>query len=276
MQMDRVEAHYDTPGLLDAIRGALVRAGKELDALEPDDLAPVDEFHIRGREATVELAALAEVAPGSRVVDIGSGLGGTARYLAHTHGCNVSGIDLTASFCDAATELSAMVGLADRTRFSHGSALALPFDDASFDVAWTEHVQMNIADKATFYGEAARVLAPSGRLVFHDIFLGGGGEPHFPAPWAEDASLSAMCTADEARDAIESAGFEVRAWIDRTAPATTFFEAMLERVAAAGPPPLGLHLVVQRDFALKVKNLVRSLREGRVVAVQSVCVKPRG
>lgn len=275
MQTDRVAAHYDAPGLVETIREALMRAGKRLDALEPDDLAAVDAFHIRGREATVELATLADLSPGSRVIDIGSGLGGTARYLAHVHACDVSGIDLTLSFCEAATELSAMVGLADRTRFTQGSALALPFDDASFEIAWTEHVQMNIADKHTFYGEAARVLQPSGRLVFHDIFLGGGGEPHFPAPWAEDASLSAMCTVDEAREAIEAAGFDVRAWVDRTEPATTFFEAMLERVAADGPPPLGLHLVVQREFAGKVKNLVRSLREGRVAAIQSVCVKSR-
>lgn len=272
MQMDRVEAHYDTPGLLDAIRAALVRAGKELDALEPDDLAPVDEFHIRGREATVELAALAELSAGSRVIDIGSGLGGTARYLAHTHACDVSGIDLTASFCAAATELSAMVGLADRTRFEHGSALALPFEDESFDVAWTEHVQMNIADKRRFYGEIARVLTAGGRLIFHDIFR-GHGELHYPVPWADMSSISFLATADEVREILQGVGLRLLDWEDTSARSLEWFTAAVQRMRASGPPPLGIHLLMGDTAFAKLDNMLRNLREGRIVVAQAVAEK---
>lgn len=203
-----VERHYARGGILDAIKAGLRESGKELGRLVPEDLAPVDEFHIRGREATLELALRAGITPGLRVLDVGCGLGGSARYLATEHRCSVTGIDLTHDFVEVARALAEMVGLRDAVHFRQGSALALPFDDGAFDIAWTEHAQMNIADKRTFYAEIARVPAPCGRLVFHDIFQGGGGEPYFPVPWAGEASLSALETVPGVRRVLKDLGFE--------------------------------------------------------------------
>ena len=156
---DRVAAYYAVTGLGRRIEQVLAEAGKDLDALTLDDLAPIDAFHVRGRRATEELAVWAGLRSGDRVLDVGCGLGGTGRYLAAAVGCRTTGVDLTEEYCRTAEMLSARLGLADRTEFRTGSALALPVLDAAFDVAWTEHVQMNVADKERFYGEMRRALA---------------------------------------------------------------------------------------------------------------------
>ena len=90
--------------------------------------------------------------------------------LADDYNCRVTGIDLSHEFIRTASALSELVGLQDKTDFIQASALELPFEDGSFDVAWTQHVQMNISDKAKFYSEINRVLSDSGTFVYYDIF----------------------------------------------------------------------------------------------------------
>lgn len=157
-----VERYWTVTNLGDTILTTLQRMGKDIAALTPADLAPIDEFHIRGREATQELATYAGVHPEWAVLDVGSGLGGSARFLAGAYGCHVTGLDVTQAYCEVATMLSQRLGLSSRTVFQQGSAVALPFADATCDLVWTEHAQMNIADKAQLYGEMARVLKPGG------------------------------------------------------------------------------------------------------------------
>lgn len=265
-----VEAHYTVIDLEQAISSALQALGKDMTALSPDDLAPVDEFHIRGRESTAELASLVAPAPGTEILDVGSGLGGTARHLADRHGCRVVGVDLTEAYCALARRLSAWVGLSERTEFRCGDALRLPFGDGAFDLAWTEHAQMNIADKAAFYGEIHRVLRPAGRLAFHDIFAGDAGDVHFPVPWASRPALNALAPLDEVRRLLASTGFTEVRWEDRTARALAWFRAALERIRTQGPPPLGIHLLMGGDSREKLANMVRNLEEGRIVVAMAV------
>jgi ubiquinone/menaquinone biosynthesis C-methylase UbiE len=264
-----VEQHYGRGRILDSILGALREAGKDLDRLKPEDLAPVDEFHIRGREATVELAQRASLEPGSRVLDVGCGLGGSARYLAAEHRCQVTGIDLTQEYVDVANALAGMVGLEGRVAFRQASALAMPFDDGSFDVVWTEHVQMNIADKRAFYGEIGRVTRPRGILLSHDIFRGDGGPLHYPVPWAEEPSISFLAAPDEVRHVLEDLGFLIHDWVDKTQPSLDWFVAAIERLKASGPQPLGLHLLMGDTARAKFENNIRNLREGRFVVYQA-------
>src|SRR5687768_3835784 len=112
-----VEHHYGRGDILNSIMRALRDLGKDVTQLTPADLAPVDEFHIRGRDATVELANRAALKPGLRVLDVGSGLGGSARYLASTHHVQATGIDLTAEYVDVARTLAELVGLQERVTF---------------------------------------------------------------------------------------------------------------------------------------------------------------
>ena len=180
---DTIEAHYTRSDLGSAILAALEKSGKDLDRLTPEDLAPVDEFHIRGRAATLELARAARLDSSRRVLDVGSGIGGTSRCLAREFGCRVTGIDLTEEYCRTAAMLSARIGLADLVDYRQGDATNLPFADASFDVVWTEHAAMNIPDKLRLYREMHRVLEP--RHARHPRHLAGpSGAVLFPVPWA--------------------------------------------------------------------------------------------
>jgi SAM-dependent methyltransferase len=219
----------------------------------------VDELHVRGREATAELAALAALAPDERVLDVGAGLGGPARFLAERYGVQVVGVDLTAAFVELARELTRRVGLDDRVEFVHADALALPFEDASFDVAWTQHAAMNVPDKAGLYAEIHRVLRPGGRLALYDVLAGEGGDPDYPLPWAGRAGLSWLVSAAELRSLLEGAGFRVTAERDVSAEGRAWARA--RAAAEAGPA---------------FENVDRGLTEGRLGLLMLVAVAEPG
>ncbi len=270
--------HYAQEGLTERILAGLRELGKDPERLSVQDLAPVDGFHLRGRAATEELAGWAEVRAEDRLLDVGSGLGGTCRYLASRTGCRAVGLDLTEDYCRTAQELSARVGLGERTSFRAGSALDLPFEDGEFDVVWTEHVQMNVADKQGFYDEVARVLKPGGTFAFHDVLAGeeSPGPVHFPVPWAQEAHMSYLFTPGALRETLREAGLVEMRWEDKSAPSIDFLRSALERTQAQGPPPLGLHLLMGPTAADKFRNVLRNLTEGRVAVVQGLMRKSSG
>jgi SAM-dependent methyltransferase len=176
-----VERHYSGPGrLTDAIRELLVALGKDLQALTPRDIEPIDEFHIRGRAATLELAHRLKIPAGASVLDVGSGLGGPARTIAAEFDCNVTGVDITQEFCEAARAMSCWVGLSDRVTFMKGDAAALALRPASFDVAITIHAAMNIEHKHAMYAGIHKAIRPGGRLGIYDVVQGDGGPVVFP------------------------------------------------------------------------------------------------
>lgn len=276
MNTQTINHHYGNAKLLQLIDAGLTAAGKNLAALSVDDLAPVDEFHSRGREATVELAALADLGANDRLLDVGCGLGGTARHLASTRGCRVTGIDLTEQYVSVGRTLTERVGLHDRVEHRHGSALELPFAPATFEVVWTEHVQMNIPDKERFYAEVARVLKPAGRFLFHDILRGPGSPPLYPAPWAADESLSALATEDQLRSVMAGAGLEIVQWRDKTAETIAFFEKVFARIEETGAPPVGIHLLMGDTASAKLRNYLQSLRENRLSVALGAAGKRTG
>ncbi len=266
-----VAEHYTRGDLLGAILTALAAAGKDLDRLTPADLAPIEEFHVRGRAATQELAQRLAPTPRTRVLDLGCGVGGPSRYLAATFGCPVTGVDLTEEYCRAAEAMAAWVGLGDRVSYRRADALALPFDDAAFDVVWTQHVAMNIADKARLYAEVRRVLGPGGRLALYDILQGPGGPPQFPMPWAREPSHSHLITPEELRRRLAEAGFEIESWRDVSAEGRAWIAEVAPRLLGAATPPAALALLLGPDFRPMVENLRRGLEEERIVIVEAVC-----
>jgi ubiquinone/menaquinone biosynthesis C-methylase UbiE len=262
--------NYTIDGLEDTILDTLDALHGSLEGLDPDALAAVDEFHIRGRSATVELAELAGDLSGAAVLDIGSGLGGTARYLAAFFGCRVFGIDLTPTYVLLANRLSDLVGLGSATSFREASATEIPFDDEAFDVVWMEHVQMNIEDKSALAAELSRVLRPGGRLAFHEIFEGDGEPLAFPVPWATTAGESFLVTPERFRALLEEAGLEAQTWRDMTEPAGDWLRALAEKLRDGGPPPLGVHLLMGDTAPARFASLAANLGEGRLRVIQGV------
>lgn len=267
-----IATHYGGPGDLAArIRNALVAAGRDVERLTTRDLATVDEFHIRGRQATLELAERMELTRDCHVLDIGSGLGGPARTLAETYGCRVTGIDLTPSFCEAATAMSAWLGLADKVRFVHGDATDLPFDPASFDAAMTIHAAMNVPAKDALYAGAKRVLKPGRIFAVYDVLQGEGGPVLFPVPWAREPSISHLATPQEMRRLLTGAGLEILDEIDSTDASLEWFREMSARMAKSGPPSLTFQSFLGADFPLMARNQVQNLTERRIRTVAYVC-----
>jgi sarcosine/dimethylglycine N-methyltransferase len=258
--LDGVRNHYGATGLTERLKIALAVLGPEDQQLTPQQLGALDQFHTRGLAATAELATLAGITPGMSVLDVGSGIGGPARFLAATCGCRVTGVDLSEPFVDAARYLTERTGQSRQVSFEIASALELPFDDGRFDVVFLQHVVMNIYDRARLYREIRRVLKLGGRFATFDVVL-NGGEPHYPLPWARTPSTSFLLTAAATREAIELAGFRTLVWQDDSAAA----KAWIAQLRASGPPPSpNLSVVMGPDFAQLSANLGRNLMESRL------------
>ncbi|MCM2251624.1 MAG: methyltransferase domain-containing protein [Ramlibacter sp.] len=268
-----LQQHYAARDVGAEILAALQKMGKDIARLTPADLAPIDEFHIRGRAATLELARAAGLDATKRVLDVGSGLGGPARNIAREFGCHVTGIDLTAEYCRAAQMLTERSGLAAQVEFLQGDALELPFADASFDVVWTEHVAMNIPDKARLYSEMRRVLKPGGTLAIYDVLAGPAGTVYFPVPWARVPETSFLSTPQELRRLLEQTGFQIADWADTTGQARSWFAALSEKIRKEGLPSLGFHLLLGPEFREMAHNQRRNLDEDRIALAQIVAKK---
>jgi ubiquinone/menaquinone biosynthesis C-methylase UbiE len=269
---DRVASHYSKDLVLaDVIAKHFQSIGKDLTKLTTADLATVDEFHIRGRKATLELAAQMKLTADSHVLDIGSGLGGPARTVAETYGCRVTGIDLTQAFCDAAAAMSDWVGLGKLTTFKHGDATKLPFADKQFDAAMTIHVAMNIAAKDKMYAEARRVVRPGGIFAVYDILQGEGGDVLYPVPWAREPSISHVATLEQMKSLLAGAGFKILDIQDSTEESQTFFEKLTARIAKTGVSPVAWRLFLGDDFPVMARNQVRNVTERRIRTVSLIC-----
>jgi len=268
-----VESHYAIGDLYTIIIESLKATGKDLNKLKPGDLSPVDAFHTRGKEATLEIAQLAELSKGMNVLDVGCGIGGSVRYLSDEHGCKVTGLDLTEEYISVAKRLAELTSMSDKVTFIQGSALELPFEDNQFDLVWTEHTQMNIENKDRFYSEIYRVLKPGGRMVFSDIFQGNYKDLYYPVPWASEASCSFLATPDDAKSILEALGFEVKTWIDKSAQTLKWFKEVSDQIKVSGPPPISINILMGKTAPQKLGNMIRNLEDGKTAIFQCSAVK---
>jgi ubiquinone/menaquinone biosynthesis C-methylase UbiE len=278
MPGQRVEDHYAAAGtgseiatrIIEALRGS---TGADV-AITPDTLAPSDHVHGRGVLATRELAMLLEPEAGEAILDIGSGIGGPARWIAAKYRCLVTGVDLTQEFCDAARALNVACGMTDRVRIIQGSAADLPLPDACFDRAYSHNVVMNIAYKGCVYREAFRVLKPGGRLVLCHINAGSNGPPEFPVPWAAAPRNSFLATDEETRHDLVAAGFEILAFRDTTQEHLSVNADRLRKLETEALPPVGVHLLTGDLYRRCLINSLRAAEEGRARTVEVVAQKP--
>lgn len=273
-QENSIVDHWGRGDVYALILSALEKASKSLDKLTVEDLAPVDHFHARGFPATVELGDRLPIQSGYHILDIGCGLGGPARYLAQRFHCSVSGIDITPPFVVAANKLTTLLGMEDRVTIEHGDAYRLPYADAVFDGAYTQHVTMNVADRPRFFAEAWRVLKPGAFFALTEHGLGPAGNPHYPLPWSEDGSGAYLASPSETRAFMESAGFVDIAVEDTGAKYLAAYKKAMELAAQGALPPLGVHILMGQSAPQKTRNAARNIEEGRTHPVQVVCRKP--
>ena len=264
--LDGVRDHYNATGLTERLKTVLAALGPEDQRLTPQQLAALDQFHTSGLAATAKLGKLAAITAEMSVLDVGSGIGGPARFLAETYSCRVMGVDFSEPFVDAARYLTERTQQSGRVSFETASALELPFGDGHFDIVLLQHVAMNISDRARLYREVRRVLKSGGRFATFDVVV-NGGDPHYPVPWARTPATSFLLTAAATREAIEPAGFRTLAWQDDTEAA----KAWIAQLRASGPPPSpNLGVVMGPDFAQLAANLARNLMEGRLGILTAV------
>jgi ubiquinone/menaquinone biosynthesis C-methylase UbiE len=265
-----VARHYAHGSLDEAILNALAAAGKDVNHLSPKDLAPVDEFHIGGRQATIAFAQQFGPQPGMRLLDIGCGLGGAARYFASEHGCQVTGIELSGEYVAVANALAARVGLEKQVSCQQGSALDLPFAAGSFDGAYMFHVGMNIEDKSRLFREVRRVLNVSGVFGIYDVMRIADGDLSYPVPWASSPKASFVADAASYGRLLAAAGFEVLKQRNRRDFALELFAQMRARGAAGAPAPLGLHIVMGANAGQKVKNMAADITSGLIAPIELI------
>jgi sarcosine/dimethylglycine N-methyltransferase len=278
MSGQRVQDYYARSGTGRGIAARIIEAlhasaGADV-AISPEMLAPFDHVHAHGVRQTQELIARLEPRVGEAILDIGSGIGGPARWIATKHGCTVTGVDLTKEYCDAARELNAASGMVDQVRIMEGSALALPLPDASYDRAYSHNVVMNIADKAGVYHEAFRVLKPGGRLVLIHHNAGANGPLEFPMPWATIAENSFLATDEETRRDLAAAGFEILAFHDTTQASLSANAAARRKVETEGQLPAGVHVLMGEFYLPARTNFLRAEEDGMVRTVEVVTRKP--
>ena len=276
MEIEReVARHYGTSGIAARVLAALREAQGTDAPVTVDSLAPLDQFHGRGPAATRELVALLQPQAGERLLDIGSGIGGPARWIAAKFDCHVTGVDLTPEFCEAAEALNAATGLADRVRIIRGSALALPVPDGAFDAGYSQNVIMNIADKGLFYREAFRALRPGGRLALANLCAGAGGEPYYPVPWATTRETSFLATPDEMRADLLAAGFEIADFRDTTAAIAEGQRRQRERLEQGEKPPRVAADIILGPRSREMQiNTLRNTEEGRCAVIEALVRKP--
>ncbi len=271
---DALADHWGEGDVYSLIVSALEKTSKSLDSLTVNDLAPIDHFHARGFPATVELGDRLPIKANQHILDIGCGLGGPARYLAQRFQCKVSGVDITTPFVEAANKLTHLLGMDDRVTIEYGDGHRLPYEDGVFDGAYTQHVTMNVADRAQFFAEAYRVLKPGVFFALTEQGLGLTGNPHYPLPWSEDGSGAYLVSPSETRALLEAAGFENIVVEDTGAKYLAAYKQAVERTAKGPLPPLGVHLLMGESTPQKIQNAARNIEEGRTHPVQVVCRKP--
>lgn len=265
----RVAEHYTRGKLEEAVLRAITQSGKDASRLGFADLATMDEFHVGGLEATKSVATRMELHPGLRLIDVGSGIGGPARYFAAEHNCNVVGIDLTEEFVQVASSLTRLVKLGHLAEFRHASALEIPFASETFDRAYMMHVGMNIADKVGVFREVRRVLKNDGIFAVFDILRTDvNGSLRYPLPWAMTEETSFVSEIKDYREALERAGFRIVQERNQRQFAIDFTRKAASRMASDGPPVLGLQLLMGDKTPQMLKNVLTLMEENVLEPVE--------
>ena len=272
-QISEIESHYGRGGLMGRIRTALKLDGQSSRQLSPERLAPIDHLHSGGLSWTRRQAAELGLTAQTRVLDLGCGIGGPARYLARTYGCSVVGVDLTAEYVSVARELTQACGQPDVVRFLQADALDLPFEDGAFDAVFCQNLSMNVEDKAALFASVRRVLRRGGRFSTSDHTQGPTGVPYYPVGWASNQAMSFLLTPDDMRSLLEQSGFLIRGWVDGSDEILAQTGRRPTQHGERPKPGSGLEVVMGEDYPKRQANLRRNLAERRLIYITALAVR---
>jgi ubiquinone/menaquinone biosynthesis C-methylase UbiE len=271
---EQIARHYSHRGLTKAIERGVKQLGKTTQTVTIADLAPVDEFHVGGRLATIEFMDQLSFADTDHVLDVGCGIGGACRFVADRYGVHVSGIDLTAEFIETGRDICAWLEVGDRVSLHQGSALDMPFEAGKFNHAYMMHVGMNIRDKKALFAEVARVVKVGGSFGIFDVMQTSDDELGFPVPWATTDETSALDTQDAYTEALNQAGFTITGVRNRKDFALAFFNKLRANATLGDqPPPLGLHILMGESAPIKFKNMFENISRGCISPVEILAKK---
>ena len=273
----RVNEHYGKEGLLERILTAASDEGLRLDHCQSSDFSAVSEFHIGGRKSTIELAKMAQLSEGDKVLDVGCGLGGPARTLVEEFGVLVDGIDLTSEFCAVANELTRITGLSEGAKFSQGNALNLNCESGSYDVVWTQQSCMNIEDKRQMFAEVNRVLKPGGAYVFQEVLAGvEDAVIKFPVPWDKEANMSYLWDEKKIKNSILKLNMVAHIWKNATEQYLDEYRILAAKTAdVSNTPVMGVHLMLGGQAGVMRRNVVSNLSQGLIAIYQGVFKKEK-
>ncbi|MEM6845735.1 MAG: methyltransferase domain-containing protein [Bacteroidota bacterium] len=264
---------YNHSRLLENILTRFRKMGLLQKRITRKDLADMDEMHLQGAAVSEYLANKLNISRQSKVLDVGCGIGGPCRMLADEYECSVIGIDRIPQFIQTARVLTKMMGLSCEVSFLKANALRLPFENASFNIVWTQHILMNIANKARFFSEIRRVLKPGGRFLYYDIFSTGQDGIRYPLLWAENASENHLYAHDEVASYFDIQDYR-RVYTENHSPSGIFFaKAMEERIRTGKTPDLGLDIVLPDPTREKYPNSIKALVDKKIELHAGIYVK---
>lgn len=254
MNTEKVIQHYQRLDRVQIIKDGLAAKGIEFEKATIDDLSAFDEFHIGGHDATEYFLKQFHFEPTAKILDVGCGVGGPARFMAQHYGCHITGLDLTPKYIETGKLLSQNTGFSAQTEFIEGNACDMPFEDAQFDGATLIHASMNIPDKDNLYSEIARCIKSQGILAMYDI-LGTDKDSDdkliYPVPWSDSAQYSILTIKQNLVQRLEHLGFKIISEENRSDYAINFItEAM----------PI-LEKRIDADYLQRFKNLVKNVQE---------------
>lgn len=190
-----------------------------------------EDIGAASRRTVVNMAQrLAPLGEDSRVIDLGAGFGGTARYLASNFGCHVTCVNVSEAQNALNREMNAETGLADKIDVVHGSFEDVPQPNEFYDVAWSQDAILHSADRECVLDEVQRLLKPEGEFIFTDPMQSEDCPPDVLQPILDRIQLETLGSVDFYKTNLEERGFVERDTIERLDDMRTHYARVKEEL----------------------------------------------
>ncbi|WP_292953695.1 MULTISPECIES: class I SAM-dependent methyltransferase [unclassified Neptuniibacter] len=277
---ESVEQHYEQA--LDA--KLIIESLQKAYPQGPDiyQLAPIDQLHIGGIKASLKLLDRIQHLNASRILDIGSGLGGLMRLLQsnltgpkHSQPLNIIGVDICHPFNQINRKISSICKQKPPSLIT-ADAHHLPFMESQFDLIIFQHSLLNIPDDSGVLKECWRLLKPSGHILLHEVIEGTQPEMMlYPVPWARDAQHSHLINEQHLRDLLKQSRFQLSSFDNWSAQALEWRtrQSVKEQTTSQNTPPVSPAMILGPEFKLMGHNLMKNLQNNAAEVVEVLAKK---